>query len=99
MATDLRASVSLILAALIAKGKTKIGNNNLIMAYVHIAHDCIVGNNVILVNNTQLAGEVIIEDYVMLAQGRQRFVRLSQGVFMLLAVAGLAALTVITGVI
>jgi hypothetical protein len=42
---------------------------------------------------------MIIEDYVTLAQGRQRFVRLSQGVFMLLAVAGLAALTVITGVI
>jgi len=46
-----------------------------------------------------LGVQMIIEDYVMLAQGRQRFVRLSQGVFMLLAVAGLAALTVITGVI
>ncbi|MEL0043082.1 MAG: succinate dehydrogenase, hydrophobic membrane anchor protein, partial [Candidatus Puniceispirillum sp.] len=46
-----------------------------------------------------LGVQMIIEDYVTLAQGRQRFVRLSQGVFMLLAVAGLAALTVITGVI
>ena len=36
-----------------AKGKTVVGSNNLIMAYVHIAHDCVVGNNVILVNNTQ----------------------------------------------
>jgi succinate dehydrogenase / fumarate reductase membrane anchor subunit len=46
-----------------------------------------------------LGVQMIIEDYVTLAQGRQRFVRLSHGVFMLLAVAGLAALTVITGVI
>ncbi len=50
-----------------AKGKTVVGNNNMIMAYVHIAHDCNVGNNVILVNNTQLAGEVVVEDYAILA--------------------------------
>ncbi len=50
-----------------AKGKTVVGNNCLLMAYVHVAHDCIVGNNVILVNNTQLAGEVIIDDYAILA--------------------------------
>ena len=42
-----------------AKGKTVVGSNCLLMAYVHVAHDCVVGNNVILVNNTQLAGEVI----------------------------------------
>lgn len=50
-----------------AKGKTVVGNNNLIMAYVHIAHDCHVGNNVILVNNTQLAGEVVVDDFAILA--------------------------------
>lgn len=50
-----------------AKGKTIVGNNNLIMAYVHIAHDCNVGNNVILVNNSQLAGEVVVENYAILA--------------------------------
>ena len=50
-----------------AKGKTVIGNNCLLMAYVHVAHDCVVGNNVILVNNTQLAGEVIVDDYAILA--------------------------------
>lgn len=50
-----------------ARGKTTVGNNCLIMAYVHIAHDCIVGNNVILVNNTQLAGEVIIEDWAIIS--------------------------------
>lgn len=48
------------------KGKTVIGNNCLLMAYVHVAHDCIVGNNVILVNSTQLAGEVIIDDWAIL---------------------------------
>jgi UDP-N-acetylglucosamine acyltransferase len=50
-----------------AKGKTVIGNNCLLMAYVHVAHDCVVGNNVILVNNTQLAGEVIVDDFAILA--------------------------------
>jgi UDP-N-acetylglucosamine acyltransferase len=50
----------------VAKGKTVVGNNCLLMAYVHVAHDCIVGNDVILVNNTQLAGEVIIDDFAIL---------------------------------
>jgi UDP-N-acetylglucosamine acyltransferase len=50
----------------VAKGKTVVGSNCLLMAYVHVAHDCIVGNNVILVNNTQLAGEVIVDDYAIL---------------------------------
>jgi UDP-N-acetylglucosamine acyltransferase len=49
-----------------AKGKTVVGSKCLLMAYVHVAHDCIVGNNVILVNNTQLAGEVIVDDYAIL---------------------------------
>jgi len=50
-----------------ARGKTTVGNGCLIMAYVHIAHDCSVGNNVILVNNTQLAGEVIVDDYAIIS--------------------------------
>lgn len=50
-----------------AKGKTVVGDNCLLMAYVHVAHDCVVGNNVILVNNTQLAGEVIVDDFAILA--------------------------------
>ncbi len=47
-------------------GETVLGNNNWIMAYVHIAHDCKVGDNVIFANNTTLAGHVIIDDYVIL---------------------------------
>lgn len=44
---------------------TKVGKNCLVMAYVHIAHDCIVGDNVILVNNVNLAGHVMIDDYAI----------------------------------
>ena len=47
-------------------GLTKIGNDNWIMAYVHIAHDCKVGNNAIFANNATLAGHVIINDFVIL---------------------------------
>ncbi len=47
--------------------KTKIGDNCLIMAYCHVAHDCIVGNNCIFSNNTNLAGHVIVGDNVILA--------------------------------
>jgi UDP-N-acetylglucosamine acyltransferase len=49
-----------------AKGKTVIGKNCLIMAYVHVAHDCLIGNNCILVNNVGLAGEVEVEDFVII---------------------------------
>jgi UDP-N-acetylglucosamine acyltransferase len=45
---------------------TKIGDNCLLMAYVHIAHDCIIGNNVIIANYTGLAGHVTIEDFVII---------------------------------
>jgi len=50
-----------------AKGKTVIGNNCLLMAYSHIAHDCIIGNNVIIGNASQIAGEVIIDDFAILS--------------------------------
>ncbi|MBR4229546.1 MAG: acyl-ACP--UDP-N-acetylglucosamine O-acyltransferase [Bacteroidales bacterium] len=49
-----------------ASGKTVIGNNNLLMAYVHIAHDCVVGDNCVLANNATLAGHIILGDYVIL---------------------------------
>jgi UDP-N-acetylglucosamine acyltransferase len=46
--------------------RTIIGKNCLIMAYVHVAHDCIIGDNVILVNAVQLAGHVIIDDFAII---------------------------------
>ncbi|MEQ6436040.1 acyl-ACP--UDP-N-acetylglucosamine O-acyltransferase [Comamonas sp. w2-DMI] len=48
------------------RGETTIGSDNWIMAYVHIAHDCIVGNNTILANNATLAGHVHVDDWVIL---------------------------------
>lgn len=48
-------------------GVTRIGNDNWIMACVHIAHDCIVGNNTIFANNASLAGHVIVEDWAILS--------------------------------
>ncbi len=44
-------------------GKTIIGNNNLLMAYTHVAHDCLLGSNIIIANGTQLAGHVHIDDF------------------------------------
>lgn len=52
-----------------SRGKTVIGNNCLIMAYVHVAHDCVVGNNIILGNSTQLAGEIEVDDYAIVSGG------------------------------
>ncbi|MBI3150045.1 MAG: acyl-ACP--UDP-N-acetylglucosamine O-acyltransferase [Betaproteobacteria bacterium] len=48
------------------QGLTRIGHRNWIMAYVHIAHDCVVGNDTIFANNTQLAGHVSVGDFAVL---------------------------------
>lgn len=47
-------------------GDTKIGNDNWIMAYVHVAHDCVISDHTIIANNTSLAGHVNISDWVIL---------------------------------
>src|ERR1035437_9524922 len=47
-------------------GVTRLGNDNWIMAYVHLAHDCQVGNHTIFANNAQLAGHVEVDDYAIL---------------------------------
>ena len=52
-----------------SKGKTVIGNNNLIMVYCHVAHDCILHNNIIMSNATQLAGEVEVDDFAIIGGG------------------------------
>lgn len=49
-----------------ASGKTVVRNNNLIMAYAHVAHDCIVKNNCILANSATLAGHILIDDYAII---------------------------------
>jgi len=57
---------------------TRVGDDNWIMAYVHVAHDCIVGNNTIIANATQLGGHVHVGDWVVLGglTGVHQFVRI-----------------------
>ena len=64
----------------VAKNKTIVGSNCLLMAYVHIAHDCVVGNNAILVNGTTLGGEVIVEDWAVISANSliHQFCRIGQ---------------------
>ena len=66
----------------VAKGKTVVGNNCLIMAYSHIGHDCVLKNNIILGNSTQLAGEVQVDDFAIVSGGSlvHQFVRISKHV-------------------
>jgi len=47
-------------------GVTRVGDDNWLMAYVHLAHDCVVGNNTIFANNSQLAGHVHVDDWAIL---------------------------------
>ena len=47
-------------------GVTRIGSDNLLMAYVHVAHDCLVGNNTVFANSASLAGHVSVGDYAIL---------------------------------
>lgn len=65
------------------KMKTAVGSNCLLMAYVHVAHDCLVGNNVIIANSVNIAGHVIIEDHVILEGlvAIQQFVRIGAHAF------------------
>ncbi len=70
---------------------TKIGNNNLFMAYVHIAHDCIVGDNNILANNATLGGHIHVQNYVNIGGMTpiHQFVKIGEGAM----VAGASALS------
>jgi len=52
-----------------SRGKTVVGDNCLIMAYCHVAHDCVVGNHVIMSNAAQLAGEVEVADWAIIGGG------------------------------
>ena len=50
-----------------SKGKTVVGNNCLLMAYVHVGHDSFLGNNIIISNSTNVAGEIIIDDFAVIS--------------------------------
>lgn len=66
-----------------AKEVTRIGNNCLLMAYAHIAHDCQLGNNVIIGNSTGLAGEVEVDDHAIVSAmtGVHQFVHIGTHCF------------------
>ncbi|MGE0173500.1 MAG: acyl-ACP--UDP-N-acetylglucosamine O-acyltransferase [Oligoflexales bacterium] len=79
---NIREYVNISLGTVTGGGITRIGDNNLIMVYSHIAHDCHVGNNCILANSVHLAGHIHVEDNVVfggMAGGHQfcRFGKLS----------------------
>jgi UDP-N-acetylglucosamine acyltransferase len=65
------------------RGKTKVGNNCLIMAYSHIAHDCLIGNSCIMSNSVQVAGHVDIGDYAIIGgvSAVHQFVHIGQHTF------------------
>jgi len=67
----------------LAKGKTIVGSNCLLMANSHVGHDCEIGNYVILVNSVGLAGEVVVDDFVILGGlvGVHQFVRIGAHAF------------------
>ena len=66
-----------------ASGKTVVGKNCLLMAYAHVAHDCIIGNNCVIANNAALAGHIIVEDYAVLGgvTAVHQFVKIGQHAF------------------
>lgn len=67
-----------------SKGKTVIGSNCLIMAYCHVAHDCVLGDHVIMSNSVQLAGEVVVGDWAVLGGGAlvHQFTRIGRHVML-----------------
>lgn len=66
----------------VAAGRTVIGDNCLLMAYVHVAHDCIIGNNCILANNVTLAGHIEVGNFATLGGmvAVHQFVRIGEQV-------------------
>jgi UDP-N-acetylglucosamine acyltransferase len=64
-------------------GVTRIGNDNWIMAYVHIAHDCVIGDHTIFANNASLAGHAIVGDWVIFGgfSGAHQFCKIGDHAF------------------
>ena len=62
---------------------TKVGNDTLLMAYVHIAHDCTIGEHCVLANVTNLAGHVVVEDYAIFGgmAAAHQFVKIGKHAF------------------
>lgn len=65
--TVVRECVTLNRGTALDRNRTIIGANCLIMAYVHVGHDCVIGDNVIIANSVQLAGHIEVQDWVYIA--------------------------------
>ena len=63
----IREGVTLHRGTIQDQGETVIGNNNLLMAYAHVGHDCVIGDNAILVNNASISGHVYVGDWAILS--------------------------------
>jgi len=76
----IRENVTINTGTIQGGGITKVGNNNLIMIGVHIAHDCIVGNGIVMANDSAVAGHAEIEDFVIIGAkcGVQQFTRIGK---------------------
>lgn len=63
--------------------ETSIGHNNLLMAYTHVAHDCILGNDIVIANSSNLAGHVHVGDFAILGgfSGVHQFVHIGEHAF------------------
>ncbi|MFL5355684.1 acyl-ACP--UDP-N-acetylglucosamine O-acyltransferase [Archangium sp.] len=79
----IRESATLNIGTAGGGGVTRVGNNNLFMAYSHVAHDCVVGNGCIIANSVALAGHVTLEDFVILGglAAVHQFTRLGKHAF------------------
>jgi len=79
----LRESTTLNIGTAGGGGVTRVGHNNLFMAYSHVAHDCVVGNGCVVANSVALAGHVHLEDFVILGglSAVHQFTRLGKHAF------------------
>lgn len=78
----IREFATIHLGTVTGDGETTIGNNNLFMAYCHVAHDCHIGNHVIMANGATLAGHITVEDYAILGglSAVHQFARIGESV-------------------
>ena len=79
----IRESVTMNIGTVGGGGVTRVGNNNLFMAYSHVAHDCVVGNGCVVANSVALAGHVHLEGFVILGglSAVHQFTRLGKHAF------------------
>lgn len=77
---DIRESVTIHKGTAADSGATTVGDHNLIMAYAHIGHDCVIGNHVIITNAVQLAGHILVQDHAAIggATAIHHFVTIGQ---------------------